>query len=48
MFRIQAYNLKTKNIEIYKVASWEYQNFVDDLKQSGSYGLIDAEWLARG
>jgi len=47
MYRIQAYNLKSKHIEIYKVTSWEYQNFVAELKQSGSYGLISAEWLAR-
>lgn len=47
MYRIQAHNLKSKHIEIYKVTSWEYMAFKQKLKQSGSYGLITAEWLAR-
>jgi len=47
MYRIQAHNIVTKDIEIYKVSSWEHMAFKQKLKQSGSYGLITSEWLAR-
>jgi hypothetical protein len=47
MYRIQAHNLNTKHIEIYKIMSWEYPDLVAKLKQSGSYGLIEAEYIAR-
>jgi hypothetical protein len=47
MYRIQAHNLNTKHIEIYKIMSYEYQGFMSELKQSGSYGLIEAEYIAR-
>ena len=47
MYRIQAHNLRTKHIEIYNIRSYEYPDLVAKLKQSGSYGLIEAEWLSR-
>jgi hypothetical protein len=47
MYRIQAHNIVTKQIEIYKVSSWEHMAFEKKLRESGSYGLITAEWLAR-
>ena len=47
MYRIQAHNLKTQHIEIYKIMSWEYQALKEKLKATGSYGLIEAEYIAR-
>jgi hypothetical protein len=47
MYRIQAHNTVTKNIEIFKIMSWEYQDLMSKLKSTGSYGLIEAEYIAR-
>jgi hypothetical protein len=47
MYRIQAFNVITSHIEIFKIMSWEYPDLMSKLKQSGSYGLIEAEYIAR-
>jgi hypothetical protein len=47
MYRIQAHNLKTKRIEVFSIMSYEYQDLMSKLKANGSYGLIEAEYIAR-
>ena len=47
MYRIQAHNIVTNNVEIYKVSSSDYFETVNKLKETGNYGLIEAEYLAR-
>lgn len=47
MYRIQAHNLQSKQIEIYKIMSYEYFDFTNKLKATGNYGLIEAEYLSR-
>lgn len=47
MYRIQAFNVITSHIEIFKIMSWEYSSLMAKLKQSGSYGLIEAEYIGR-
>lgn len=47
MYRIQAHNLNTGHIEIYKVSSSDYFDTIKTLKETGHYGLIEAEYLAR-
>lgn len=47
MYRIQAHNLQSKQIEIYKIMSYEYFDFMSKLKNKGFYGLIEAEYLSR-
>jgi len=47
MYRIQAYNLNTKHIEIYKIRAYEYQEFINELRSNPSYGLINSEYIAR-
>jgi hypothetical protein len=47
MYRIQAHNLHSNRIEVYSIPSYEYQSLMADLKATGNYGLIEAEYLAR-
>lgn len=47
MYRIQAHNLNTGHIEIYRVSSSDYFDTIKALKETGHYGAIDAEYLAR-
>jgi hypothetical protein len=47
MYRIQAHNLQSKRIEIYSIPSYEYQGLMSKLKDTGLYGLIEAEYIAR-
>lgn len=47
MYRIQAHNLNTGHIEIYRVSSSDYFETINALKSTGHYGAIDAEYLAR-
>jgi hypothetical protein len=47
MYRIQAHNLQTKRIEVFSIPSYEYQALMSKLKAKGSYGLIEAEYIAR-
>lgn len=47
MYRIQAHNIKTKHIEIFKVSSSDYFELMAKLKETGDYGAITAEYLAR-
>jgi hypothetical protein len=47
MYRIQAHNLQSKRIEIFNIPSYEYQDLMSKLKNTGLYGLIEAEYLAR-
>ena len=47
MYRIQAHNLKSKRIEVFTIPSYKYQSLIAQLKATGNYGLIDAEYLAR-
>jgi hypothetical protein len=47
MYRIQAHNLKSKRIEVFNIPSYEYQSLMAQLKLTGNYGLIEAEYLAR-
>jgi hypothetical protein len=47
MYRIQAHNLQTKRIEIFTIPSYEYQGLMLNLKNTGHYGLIEAQYLAR-
>lgn len=47
MYRIQAHNLKSKRIEIFNIPSYEYQALIAQLKATGNYGSIDAEYIAR-
>ena len=47
MYRIQAHNLSSKRIEVFNIPSYEYQSLIAQLKSTGHYGLIEAEYLAR-
>lgn len=47
MYRIQAHNIVTNSVEVYKVSSSDYFETVNKLKETGNYGLIEAEYLAR-
>ena len=47
MYRIQAHNLQTKRVDIFTIMSYEYPDLVAKLKSTGSYGLIEAEYISR-
>jgi len=47
MYRIQVFNHRTNNFEIYKIMSWEYQDFVARFKENPNYGPVSAEYIAR-
>lgn len=47
MYRIQAHNIRTRQIEVFKCNSSEYFALVASLKETGDYGMIEAEYLSR-
>lgn len=47
MYRIQVYNLRTQHYEIYKIMSWEFQEFTAQFKDNPNYGPVSAEYIAR-
>jgi hypothetical protein len=49
MYRIQAYNLKSKRIEIHIIGSHaEKMLFINNLRDNPDYGAIDVEYNPRG
>lgn len=49
MYRIQAYNLKSKRIEVHIIESHaEKMLFVKSLRDNPDYGLIEEEYNSRG
>lgn len=48
MYTIQAYNLKTKHVEIYKIDSHaDKMIFVKSLRDNPNYGMVEEFYNAR-